>query len=92
MLLNEGKKVRYRTSGNKSQVTVIACVNVSGQYIPPFIIFDATRLNMEWKKDEVVGTAYGLSSKGWIDSEDFRGWLSENFLAHAVGAQPLFCF
>ena len=34
------KKVRYRTSGNKSQITVIACVSASGQCIPPFVIFD----------------------------------------------------
>jgi len=30
-----------------------------------------------------------LNSKGWVDSEHFRGWLSEHSLAHAVGAQPL---
>ena len=83
------KKVRYRTSGNRSQLTVIACVNASGQCIPPFVIFDAKRLNMEWRKGEVVGTAYGLSSNGWVDSELFRGWLSEHFLTHAVGARPL---
>jgi len=35
------KKVRSRTSGNKAQVTVIACVNATGQAIPPFVIFDA---------------------------------------------------
>ena len=45
------KKVRYRTSGNKTQITVIACVSASGQCIPPFVIFDAKRLNMEWRKD-----------------------------------------
>jgi len=89
LLPNEGKKVRYRTSRNKNQITVIACVNVSGQCILPFVIFDAKRLNMEWRKDEVVGTAYGLSIKCWVDSELFRGWLSEHFLAHAIGAQPL---
>ena len=83
------KKVRYRTTGNKNQITVIACVSASGQCIPPFVIFDAKRMNMEWRKDEVVGTAYGLSAKGWVDSELFRGWLSEHFLAHAVGARPL---
>ena len=44
---------------------------------------------MEWRKDEVDGTAYGLSTKGWVDSELFRGYLSKHFLAHAVGAQPL---
>ena len=58
------KKVRYRTTGNKNQVFIIACVNSSGQCIPPFVDFDAKRLNMEWRNDEVVGTAYGLSAKG----------------------------
>ena len=28
------KKVRYKTCGNKSQITVIACVSASGQCIP----------------------------------------------------------
>ena len=35
------KKVRTRTSGNKSQVTVIACVSATGHALPPFVIFDA---------------------------------------------------
>ena len=35
------KKVRCRISGNKAQVTVIACVSTSGHAIPPFVIFDA---------------------------------------------------
>ena len=38
---------------------------------------------------EVVGTLYGLSSNGWVDSELFRGWLSEQFLSHAISACPL---
>ena len=28
-------------SDNKSQVTVVACINAIGQCLPPFIIFDA---------------------------------------------------
>ena len=39
----EKKKVRYCTSGNKSQITVIGCVNATGQIIPPFVIFDRVR-------------------------------------------------
>ena len=34
------KKVRYCTSGNKSQITIVGCVNAIGQAMPPFIIFD----------------------------------------------------
>lgn len=52
----ENKKVRYRISGNISQVTVIGCVSAVGQAIPPFVIFDAKGLNVEWTKGEIPGT------------------------------------
>ena len=83
------KKVRYRTSGNKSQITVIGCVSASGHAIPPFVIFDAKSLNKEWTKGEVPGTTYGMSNKGWVDTELFQGWLTDHFLQFAVGARPL---
>jgi len=38
------KKVQIRTSGNNSQVTVIACVSATGHAIPPFV---------EWTKGQV---------------------------------------
>ena len=79
------KKVRYRTSGNKSQITVIGCVSATGHSIPPFVIFDSKSLNMEWRKGEIPGTSFGLSDKGWVDTELFRGWLTDHFLKHAVG-------
>ena len=83
-LLLRGAKRRlgiYRTSGNTRWLTVIACVSVSGQCIPPFVIFDAKRLNMEWRNGEVVGMSYGLSSNGWVDSELFieAGYRSISF-------------
>ena len=83
------RKVCYRTSGNKSQVTVVGCVNAAGSALPPFVIFDAKSLNMEWTDGEVPGTTYGLSSRGWIDMELFKGWFTNNFLPHAVSARPL---
>ena len=44
---------------------------------------------MEWREGEVPGTSYGLSNKGWVDMELFRGWLTDHFLEHAVGVRPL---
>jgi len=32
------KKVKSRKSGNKSQISVIACVSAVGHVIPPFVI------------------------------------------------------
>ena len=33
------KKIRYRTSGQKAQITVIGYGNAVGQALPPFMIF-----------------------------------------------------
>ena len=46
-------------------------------------------LNKEWIKGEVNGTTYGMSNKGWTDSELFRGWLTGHFLQLSVAACPL---
>ena len=83
------KKVRTRTSGNKSQVTVIACVSATGQVIPPFVIFDAKMLNLDWTKGEVPGTRYGLSATGWVDTLLFKKWLTDHLLKNAVRDRPL---
>ena len=81
------KKVRYCTSGNKSQITVIGCVNATGTAIPPFVIFDAKSLNIEWTEGEVPGTTYGLSDRGWVDIELFKGWFNNHFLRYAVASR-----
>ena len=83
------RKVRYRSSGNKSQVTVVGCVSATGQAIPPFVIFSGKSLNVEWTKGEVPGTTYGLSDNGWMDMDLFKMWFLDHFLKHAVSTRPL---
>ena len=58
------KNVRYRQSGRKGQITIVARSNAVGQTIPPLVIFDAKNLNHAWTKNEVPGTKYGLSDNG----------------------------
>ena len=36
-----------------------------------------------------MGTSYGLSDNGWVDSELIKGWLVEHFIGNAVGARPV---
>ena len=55
------KKVPYRCSGQKSQITIIGCASATGHAIPPFIIFAAKQLNSAWMKDEVAGSRYACS-------------------------------
>ena len=67
-----------------------ACGNAAGQVIPPMIIFDVKKLCHAWTRGEVLGTIYALSDKGWIATELFLSWLTEQFLKHAVAARPHF--
>ena len=85
------KKVRYRTSGQKSQITVIGCGSYSatGQMLPPFIIFATKQLSPLWVKDEIPGSHYAMSDKGWVDQELFYFWLKEHFIPNAVSERPL---
>lgn len=83
------KKVRYRVSGKKEQITVIGCVNAIGQSIPPMVIFEGKYLNHLWTIDEVPGTYYGMSGKGWTDQELFRHWLMDHFTKYAIRGRPI---
>jgi len=83
------KKVRYRSTGRKGQITVVACGSATGQVIPPTIIFEGKRVNHAWTSNELPGMSYGCSDSGWITTELFESWLCEHFLKHAVRERPL---
>ena len=83
------KKIRYQTSGQKQQITVIGCGNATGQAIPPFVIFAAKQVNYLWTKNEVPGTRFAVSDKGWIDQELFYRFLTEHFMANVVSRRPI---
>ena len=59
------------SSGNKSQIIVLACCNAASYAIPLLVIFHQNILKAEFTFGEVPESAYGLSSSGWIDSDIF---------------------
>lgn len=71
------------SSGDKSQITVLACCRAAGYSLPPFVILDRVNLKQEFTIGEVPGTVYGLSKKGWIDGELFELWFIRHFIMHA---------
>jgi len=83
------KKVRYQISGQKQRITVIGCGSATVQCLPPFIIFAAKRLNHLWCRNEVSGTRYAHSDKGWIDHDLFFLSLEKHLLEHAVPRRSL---
>ena len=77
------------SSGDKSQITVVACVSAAGSFMPPMVILDRKTLPPRFTEGEISGTGYGLSAKGWIDQELFDGWFTDHFLKYAPVIRPL---
>ena len=76
-------------SGDKTQITVVGCVSASGVALPPMVIWDRKTLAPALADGEVGGTKYGLSDRGWMDSELFDGWFCKHFLQHSSDERPL---
>ena len=83
------KKVHGRASGNKSQITILACANAAGTSLPPMVIFKGERFNHDWTRGEVPDTLYGMSPQGWIDQELFALWLHKHFISNIPPARLL---
>ena len=77
------------TGNTKSQITVLACANATGRAVPPFIIYDRKTLNPKLTCDEIPGSLYGLSPKGWIDRSLFSDWFFDHFLTNIPAARPV---
>lgn len=90
VIVSKGTKhPRCVTTGDKAQITVLACCNAAGQVLPPFVIFDRKTLKAEMAVGEVPETMYGLSDNGWIDSDLFEQWFKHHFLAYAPPIRPI---
>ena len=76
-------------SGDKAQITVLACVNAIGNSLPPMVIFDRQTFPIEVATGEIPGTIYGFSQSGWIDQDLFDKWFEKHFLLYAPAARPL---
>ncbi len=65
------KHVIVSTSGNKTQITVLVCVNARGSYIPLMIVFKRKGISEDLIQGEVPNIMYGLQNPG--------GWMASSF-------------
>ena len=77
------------TSSDKSQITIVACVNAAGWCIPPMVIWDRKTIHPDMMAGEVRGTLHAFSSNGWIDQELFDLWFNNLSLKCAPAVRPL---
>lgn len=86
----KGTKNAYSvTSSDRSQITVVACVNAAGWCLPPMVIWDRKTLHPDMLAGEVHGTLNAFSANGWIDQELFDLWFDNLFLKYAPSVRPL---
>ena len=89
LVFEKGCHASCVTTGDKTQITIVACVSATGFSIPPMVIWDRQSLSPELTIGEVPGTIYGLSKKGWIDYELFDVWFNNHFLRYVPTARPI---
>ena len=77
-------------SGSKSQITVVGCVSAAGYCVPPMVVYNRKSyfVSSEMVQGEIPGTAYGFSSKGWMDQDLFGHWFN-HFLKYVPPIRPL---
>ena len=85
----KGVPVSSIGSGDKTQITLVACISAAGHCVPPMVIWDRKQLSPELTCGEIPGTIYGLSSNGWMDQELFDIWFNNHFLRYDPAARPL---
>ena len=83
------RKVHGPSTGDKTQITAVACSNAAGYTIPPMVIFKGQKFNHEWSAGEVLGTLYGMSESGWIDQELFSLWFEKLFIPNIPPQRPV---
>jgi hypothetical protein len=75
VLAEKGVRHVYQvTSSNKQQITVMACFNACGDYVPPLIVYPGQRYR-DTGIGEFPDAIYGMSDNGWMDSQLFLSFL-----------------
>ena len=77
VIAGKGKRNVYSvTSGEKgTTTTAVCCVNASGDYIPPMLIFKGRRASPALEKGAPPGSLITLSDSGWINGDLFYDWM-----------------
>lgn len=76
------RQVGALTSGERGvNTTIVCCVNASGFYVPPMIIFKRKRKCPELEIGAPSGSVIEISDSGYINSELFLTWL-KHFHSH----------
>ena len=75
VLAPKGAKHVYQVvNSDKTQITVMACFNAFGNYMPPLIVYPGQRFR-DTLLSGFPGAIYGHSANGWMDGDLFTSFV-----------------
>ena len=60
-----------RALGTKEQITVSACANAAGDFMPPFLVFPGQKLTSGIGYRDFPDAYYTVTENGWMDRDSF---------------------
>ncbi|CAF4632424.1 unnamed protein product, partial [Rotaria socialis] len=91
VIVSHETKQAYEQSGGsgKNFTTSLICGNAAGEILPPFIIYSAKALNLQWTFGGPSGSSFAVSDSGWITTSLFIEWF-KSFIEHTKNvSKPL---
>ncbi|KAG5278043.1 hypothetical protein AALO_G00094560 [Alosa alosa] len=92
ILCHKGQRCVYAQQvTTREHITVHCCANAAGESIPPFVIFRGSFPSTAYGLEGPQNALYGVSEKGYMDSDLFLKWLG-HFVKYARQERPLLLF
>jgi hypothetical protein len=78
----KGSPATRRTGGNgRDNTTVLACVNASGEKLPPLVVFSGKNTWSSWLPvQDHPDACFSATKKGWMTADLFYNWFRDVFL------------
>ena len=71
------KEMASLTSAERGNlITVVICMNATGIYVPPLIMFQRKNMKEELLEGAPVGSILACHSGGWIQTDIFTKWFN----------------
>ena len=59
---------------SKSSTSLMMCGSVAGELLPPFVLYEATKIWNTWTKGGPKYCRFQSTKSGWLDSLAFNNW------------------
>ncbi|XP_072395041.1 uncharacterized protein [Diabrotica undecimpunctata] len=85
------RQIAALTSGERGAlITIVACMNATGSFVPPLVIFPRKNMSEQLKKGAPSGTIFAVHPSGWIQINAFTQWF-KHFIdfVHPTKEKPM---